>query len=328
MENSQLPDLRQFTALVAVHKTGSIAGAAKKLHLSVATVNYHLEKLEQAVGAPLISRARHGSTLTRAALAMLPDISATLENAAHTISSAQERKTAKNDNIIRIGAFPTAAAVLLPRIARRLKSTDIKMQTTLAEVGTISQIMQAGLLDIALSYTAKARSHPTKTKPHTTAARQHATANSLTTALLADPLLLAVPLTHRFAKLTRLSNKQLLECADESWISGTTPDDPVDEKIMRFYSDAGKPQNIKVQTDDYAVALGLVSAGLAIAIVPQLAVSKQKPAGVRLVSLEDPSFTRHIELLTNPRTLQNAPLNKNLSSFTTAVLAATKELRF
>ena len=63
--------LRQLRILSAVTKTGSMAGAARQLHVTPPAITVQMQQLEEAAGLPLIERLGEGTTPTSAGEVLL-----------------------------------------------------------------------------------------------------------------------------------------------------------------------------------------------------------------------------------------------------------------
>lgn len=274
-------DLRQLQALAAVAAEGSVARAAKRLAWSEPTVDYHLRALERAVGASLLNRSSRGSTLTPTGALLVDRGSEILALADRALTDAREFAEIGRARL-RFGSFPTAAARLLPGIAARLREVGIELDAVLAEIPPLVAGVNGHTLDAALVYTASGTSLPFRDAIHT----EH---------VLTDPLRLALPADHPAASRGRFDVDALLALGSASWVFGATPGDTLDDVVREVFAAAGKPFEVAVRTDDYAVALGLVAAGLGIALVPQLATA-HVPAGVVLRPIDDPRFAREILL--------------------------------
>ena len=57
-------DPRRLEALVAVHRTGSVSGAAAELHYGQPTISHHLRRLGAETGSVLVQRVGRGVRLT------------------------------------------------------------------------------------------------------------------------------------------------------------------------------------------------------------------------------------------------------------------------
>lgn len=68
---------------------------------------------------------------------------------------------------------------------------------------------------------------------------------------------------------------------------------------MEVCEGAGFTPRIDFATDDYPAVIGLVGAGLGVAVLPELAIESVRPKGARTVSVE-PAVQREIVALTLP----------------------------
>lgn len=274
-------DLRQLQALSAVASEGSVARAATRLGWSQPTVDYHLKNLDRLVGAPLTTRSTRGSSLTAAGALMLERGEDILGLADRALADVREHAELGRVRL-RFGTFPTAAAVLLPGIAGRLAEIGIELDTRLEEVVPLVTHINQRTLDAALIYTASGYRPPFRTDVHAVP-------------LLTDPMLIALPSTHRLASRPALDRAALLELADERWVTGSTSGDSIDELVREIFSSQGLSPETTIRTDDYSVVLGIVAAGMAVAHVPQL-IAGSAPDGVALRPVDDPRFARELLL--------------------------------
>ena len=303
-------DHRQLQALQSVAKEGSISRAATRLGWSAPTVDYHIEALEKAVGAPLLIRGSRGSTLTKVGHFMADRADEILALTERALTDTRELSTLQQTKV-RFGTFPTAAARLLPSIARDLDRVGIEIEATLAEVTEFGDLLRGRRIDAALSYSIPGLPFGYE--------REMGVRPVLT-----DPLLFAVPERHPFAERSVVTRDDILECGAEKWILGATPKDVLDDKIVTMFELAGKPLNVAIRTDDFAVALGLVAAGLGIALIPKLA-TRNVPRGLRLLPVSDPELARVLALVTpkQPIELQTNSLRHLETAVDNAILKLT-----
>lgn len=276
-------DPRQLQALAAVAAEGSVARAAKRLGWSQPTVDYHLKALDRLVGSPLIVRNTRGSSLTAAGTLMLERGDQILALSERALSDVREFAQVGRTRL-RFGSFPTAAARLLPGIASRLAEVDIELDVMLEEISPLVARVNRHTLDAALVYTASGYSLPFRSDVHLTA-------------LLTDPLLLALPANHPAAEREHFDTDALLDMEGNSWVFSATPGDTLDEVVLDIFAEAGRRFEVAIRTDDYSVALGMVAAGMGVSLVPQLATGVV-PDGAVLRSIDDPRFAREIMLAT------------------------------
>ncbi|WP_241490274.1 LysR family transcriptional regulator [Leucobacter chromiiresistens] len=274
-------DFRQLQALSAVASEGSVARAAKRLGWSQPTVDYHLRNLDRLVGTDLTTRSTRGSKLTTAGALMLERGDEMLSLADRALTDV--RDLAQLGKIrLRFGTFPTAASRLLPGIAARVAELGIELDATLEELAPLITRINQHTLDAALVYAAGGYRLPFRSEVHTT----H---------LFTDPMLLALPASHPAAAQSSFDRRSLLALSSDSWVMGSTPGDTLDDLVREVFASEGLQVNVAIRTDDYSVVLGLIAAGMAVALVPSL-VSFNPPEGVALRPIDDPMFARELLL--------------------------------
>lgn len=274
-------DLRQIQALEAVAAEGSVARAARRLGWSQPTVDYHLKNLDRLVGTKVTSRSTRGSTLTTAGQLMLERGTEILRLSERALRDARDLAQLGHARL-RVGIFPTAAGLLLPGIASRLTELGIELDATLAEVPPLVEAVNRHTLDAALVYTATGYPLPFRSGVHITK-------------LYTDPMLVALPATHELAAVGQFDRDSLLELAGETWVSGSTPGDTLDDLVREMFAAAGSTPNFSLRSDDYSAVLGLIAANMGVSLVPSL-LEGRTPDGVSLVPIADERFAREILL--------------------------------
>lgn len=289
-------DPRQLQALSAVATEGSVARAAARLGWSQPTVDYHLKALDQLVGSPLVKRSSQGSTLTATGAFMLERGTEILALSDRALADVRELANVGRVRL-RFGSFPTAAGRLLPGIAHRLRDIGIELDAVLEEIAPLVARINQQTLDAALVYTASEYTLPFRKEVHTVP-------------LLTDPLLLAIPAHHPAASPGPLDSAALLSLEDSPWVFSATPGDTLDDVVRDAF--AGRRFDVAVRTDDYAVALGMVAAGIGIALVPRLA-AVNVPENVVLRPIDDTRFAREILLATPSERTAKSPAVRQLT---------------
>ncbi len=143
--------LDRLRTLVAVADLGSLAAAARALHLAPPTVTLHVAELESRLGARLLVRGRGPVTPTGIGQALI-------ERARRLLADADEAWQAVHDQVqgqrgrVRLGASTGAIAHLLPPVLGTLADRHPGIEAQLA-VTTSAEAMArlaAGTLDVAL----------------------------------------------------------------------------------------------------------------------------------------------------------------------------------
>lgn len=285
-------DLRQLEALRAVAQEGSVARAAKLLGWSHPTLDYHLHNLDRLVGEPTTVRGPRGTKLTAVGQLLLERGGEVLTLASLALSDAREL-TQMGRVRLRVGMFPTAAAMLLPATVARLSSVDIKVDTVLNELGPLVNAVNQREVDAALVYSIPGHRLSLRADVHTVE-------------VMRDPMHLALPASHPLAGRSSLDRATLLSLYDEPWLLGAANDDPIDRVITDAFAAAGHRIKPVIRTDDFQVMLGMIAAGVVIGLVPQLAM-RTHHSGISFVPIDDPSFTRTILLATPRPSVATAP---------------------
>lgn len=247
---------------LTVARTGSLTAAARALGYTQSAVSRQMAVLEADIGAPLLHRLPRGVSLTDAGRALLPHAEAVLDRLAAARSELTGRTT------LRIGAFPTAMAALVPRALSTLRASYPRVGVKIVE-GRTPQLLErlhAGDADVAVVSAPPGQ----QLEPHR-AELHH---------LLDERLLVALPAGHRLASRTTV---RLAELGDEPFIAGSAT---AEETLLRATLPAGFRPRIDIVVADWTGKLGCVAAGLGVALVPALAV-RARPQDIDLVRVDD-----------------------------------------
>ncbi|WP_336661013.1 LysR family transcriptional regulator [Leucobacter sp. USHLN153] len=278
-------DPRQLQALRAVHREGSVTRAARSLAWSQPTVDYHLRNLERLIGAPVLARSKRGSTLTPVGVLVLDRGEEILSLSDRALRDARDLAQMGRTRLT-FGTFPTAAAKLLPSIVSQVSDLGIEIDAVLEEVGPLVAHVNDRTLDAALLYSVPGYEVPVR-------------ADIVTTEVLRDPLMLALPEGHPLADRASIDRETLLSLHTERWLFGAGREDPIDVIVADAFAEAGYEVDVAIRTDDFQVMLGMVAAGMVIGLLARLAAGPTHH-GVVLVPIDDPAFVRTV-LLAAPR---------------------------
>ncbi|MFT4011258.1 MAG: LysR family transcriptional regulator [Nocardioidaceae bacterium] len=249
----------QLALLVEIQRTGSLARAALNLTVTPPAVSQQLAKLERDIGAALVERGARGARLTTLGERMaehgarvLAELDAAQEEASHFIGAHLNR--------LRVGAPPSVSTALLPEAlaaARyRSPSAELSVVDIMSDAGP--ELVAAGVLDLALSaqYTEL---------PHQQLVDLHHLAD--------DPMRVVLPDDHPLAEDAK-TPLALAELADEHWASGP-PGRPSRVQLDDAAADEGFVPKVPFVTESYDVSQSLANAGVAVALVPRLALNQE-----------------------------------------------------
>jgi DNA-binding transcriptional LysR family regulator len=280
---------------------GSFTAAARALGYTQSAVSRQVAVAEQAVGAPLFERlprgvrpTASGAILARHAIAVLERVAAA-ELELGTIDDALAGRLV-------LGAFPTALAVLVPRALAQLRAQHSGVAVTLREGGTIAQLRRVRAGRVAVAVIAAG------------GGLEYDLDDLETDALLLGEPRLAVSEDHPFAARPWVN---VAELESETWIVGTAgADGPQFGPWPSLQTEAAIGHALR----DWPGRLGLVAAGLGVALIPSL-LAGALPPGVRALRVEDPRpLRREVLAVTRP---ERAPATQALID---ALHAAAGEL--
>lgn len=148
---SQRIRLRHLHTFVAVAQQGTLGRAAETLNLSQPALSKTLNELEQLTGTRLFERGRLGAQLTLVGKQFLTHAVKVLD-ALNSAGQALNRKEGLNNDIVRIGALPTAALGILPTVIGQFhkQQKDITLQVATMNNTMLLAGLKSGEIDIGI----------------------------------------------------------------------------------------------------------------------------------------------------------------------------------
>jgi molybdate transport repressor ModE-like protein len=249
-------DPRRLLILRTVAQAGSISAGARALGWTQPAVSQHLQALERGARTPLVLRHSGGVTLTeagRAAVVHADAIAAHLDAAGREVAEL----AALGSGTVRLAAFPSALAVLVPPALERLSTgTGIEVRLVEAEPPEAVELVRAGDVDVALTFGyPEAAGVPDDLRG---------------VELSIDPVDVVLPATHPAAHPAAGARRlRLADLADDDWVAGCVR---CREHLVASAAAAGFAPRVRHETDDYVVVQQLVARGLAVAALPRTAL--------------------------------------------------------
>jgi DNA-binding transcriptional LysR family regulator len=263
-------DLRQLRYFVAVAEENHFGRAATRLNMTQPPLSQAIQSLEAALGTPLFSRARRSIVLTPAGVALLPEARRLLQQA-DGLPDIVRRAASGASGLLTLSFVSTADYSLLPPLLRDFRERYPQVQIDLREATSDVQIddLLQGRIDLGLLIPPL----PDKAKLEL---------DYLT--ILSEPLVLAAPqgmkgLGKRATSLQSLANMPLI-------IFPRRLAPAFHDAILACFRDAGITPHIGQEAIQMQTIIGLVSAGMGIALVPQSVSNLQRP-GVEYRTLTD-----------------------------------------
>ncbi|MFE2656267.1 MULTISPECIES: LysR family transcriptional regulator [unclassified Brevibacterium] len=263
--------------LLLVYRTGSLSGAADELALSTSAVSQQMSKLEREVGLPLVVRHPKGMRLTDAGIKLCAH-AMTIDNALAAAKNDMAAFAQLDRGEVRIATFPTFAASIMPKVLLHFHDLhpDIEVTVKSYRLDRIAEALERREVDLATLWDYPWAPISADIPVQTT--------------LVQEPTMLLLPATHRLARRRIV---ELEEVASDPWI--TRSSHPVASVLSRICRDAGFDPRVVFEAYDYPELLGMVAAGLGVAIAPRLAVRSHGP-DVKVVALRGNPAPRRILL--------------------------------
>lgn len=282
------PDLRQLRYFVTVAEELHFGRAARRLHMTQPPLSQTIQALEEALGAALFVRSPRDVSLTPAGAALLPEARRLLAQAQELPALVQ--RAAKGEGGRLALAFVSSADYsVLPPFLRAYRAAYPHVQIGLQEATSDVQLddllhgrIDAGLLIPPLSDKARIELDYLP--------------------VLSEPLILAAPAgLAALAAPARAGGK-----TRKTQPGGATPVDlttlpplpliifpraispALHDAILSVFRDAGITPEIGQQAIQMQTIVGLVSAGMGIALVPQSVSNLMRP-GVEYRALSHPT---------------------------------------
>ncbi|MDH6578088.1 LysR family transcriptional regulator [Kitasatospora sp. MAP5-34] len=312
-------EARHLRVLRAVARTGSFSAAARELGCTQPAVSQQMKALEKSVDTPLVVRSGRGMQLSEAGQVLLKHATGILAG----LSAAEEEVAALTGlraGRVRLVSFPTASSTLVPPSVAGLRRAHPGVRVSLVEAEPPESLamLRVGECEIALAFRypdyPDSPGAPVRSAGHGTLreARAEATLEAAASLaandwsdlvvrpLLDDPLVGLLPAGHPLAGRDDSSPVDLAELSDEQWIAGCPQ---CRGHLVELCGAAGFAPRIDFATDDYPAVVGLVAAGLGVAVLPGLALAAVRRSGVAAVPVRAASggpAVRQVVALTLP----------------------------
>ena len=272
----------------AVAEQGSVGAAAAALHITGPAVTQQLRKLEREAATRLVEPDGRGIRLTAAGHVLAGHATAVVS----AVADAERDLASLHDEAagpLRIGSVASALRALLPDVLRSLISEHPRLVPTVTDgevVDLLPRLRNRDLDAVLLeSWTQRPARLPAGLRVAT---------------LVTEPVLLAVAEGH---PATTHDPIELGGLHGEVWASSPVGTEPYEVLLQLLRADGIEP-DVRYLFGDFATQLAMVRAGLAIALVPGMAVTGGEPDrvpasadGVRLLSCR-PALGRSLVLAT------------------------------
>ena len=264
-------ELHQLRYFCAVAESGSFSRAAQQSHVSQPSLSQQILKLEDELGVRLFDRLGRSVRLTEVGKTFLPRARAVLRELEAARGDVVEQRDSVGGTIC-VGVIPTIAPYFLPAqitfLSRRFPQAHVTVVEDITPV--LLDRLRASVVDVAI-LALPVRGHEFETFP-----------------LLTEHLFAALPSKHRSARHASIRLKELREDPFLLLRDGHCFRDTAVAACDR----ARLHPRIVFESGQFTSILSMVSAGMGVSIVPEMAVEKR--SGCRFVRIEEADAARTI----------------------------------
>src|SRR5919112_6094676 len=269
-------DFLGLHAFVAIAERGSFQLAAAHLNLSQTALSHRIRKLEEDLGVKLLSRTTREVSLTQAGLNLLPKVKDTIESLAISLGELRHEGRSRQETLS-IGCLPTIASGRLPRALQRFQERHPNVAVRIYDnsASEISDLVQSGTVEFGITLVASHRW------------------DFDIEMLLKDPFTLVCPEGHPLASQSEVSWSDLTE-EPLIRISPQTGNRIIIDDALGSRREA---LSWRFEVQHIQTAVALVKAGVAVTVVPSLALHSVDERGLKLIPLRNPSVTRQLGII-------------------------------
>ena len=269
-------DLQQLRAFVAAAERGSFRAAAEQLHLSAPALSRRIEALESALGARLFNRTTRAIELTNLGRVFLDRARAALDDLESAVLGIADLAAAHTGRVA-VACVPSAASYFLPAVLRPFSARYPGVRLRVIDEGG-SQVLASvlsGESDFGISFMGT-RVPGIDFDP-----------------IHVDPFVLALRRDHRLARRKVVAWDEL----DQERLISVARTSGNRQLLDDALAQAGRNPVISFEVSHVATLIGMVDAGLGVAVVPRMALPARHPT-LTGVALRDPATSRTLGLIT------------------------------
>jgi DNA-binding transcriptional LysR family regulator len=301
-------DAAGLRVMRAIAEHGSFTAAAHSLGYTQPAVSQMVRRLEQRTGTALVERSGRTVRLTEAGRLLAhraAEILEMIEKAEAEVSAIAGLQAGR----VRLMAFPSSSATLVPRALARLRASHpaVTVQFSEAEPPESLAALRNGDVDLAVAFSYEGNDP----------GRGEDDLSGLDVLdVLTDPVMLVLPRDHELGAQEAVDLRDL---EAEQWIAGCPR---CRGHLLTLAHRAGFDPEVAFETEDYVAVLGLVAAGLGVALVPHLILTTVSHPDVVIRPVVPPS-RRVVQVITTPD-LRRVPA---VSAALEALSSSAAELR-
>jgi DNA-binding transcriptional LysR family regulator len=269
-------DIRHLRYFQAVAEELHFGRAAARLCVAQPALSRQIQQLEAEVGTPLLLRTQRKVELLPAGKVFLERTNLILDEAARAVVDARRAASGEFDRLS-VGFIHSSTYGLLPSIVERFRHLHPGIELDLHEMPIAEQhtALMRGIIDVGLL-----RPQPAPTELEIEP-------------VMEDHFFVAVPHSHRLAGCKSVALRVL---ADEPMVMFRHEGYTVfHSRIVAMCAQVGFAPKVVQRASQIHTVVGLVGAGMGVAIVPGTARNLH-PRGVRFLAIVDRPEPVHVAL--------------------------------
>jgi DNA-binding transcriptional LysR family regulator len=269
-------DVRQLRAFVTVAESGSFTRAAGSLNLSQPALTVQIRKLEEGLGLRLFDRNTRSVALTRSGRELLPALGRILRELDGVVAETRQLSTMQR-GIVRLAVLPSFASGVLPEIIADFRRRHAGIGFSIRDViaSRVAELVATGEVDLGL--TGGAVLGPDLEILLRGTDRMHA----------------VYPEGHALARRSAIGIAELARHPLVLMDQATS----VRQVVDAAFAAARVVPLVGAEVTYMASAVGMVRAGLGVAILPGSAMEVRAERGLRSQRIEGEGFARPIAVV-------------------------------
>ena len=269
-------DMRHLRAFLTVARLSNFTRAASELHVSQSALTVQIRQLEDALGVTLFDRSKRRVALTQAGKEVLAPLERIVIDTEAVISHTRDMAGLRR-GLVSVAALPSLSAGLLPAVLQEFtkKHPAIPVQVKDMVAERVIEAVKKEEVDFGIGTWMKL-DRELKTTP-----------------LFTDRLSAFVPKGHLLIMRNRIALRELIEHPLVLTSKGSS--------VREILEAALRKEKLSVlpafEVNYMSTVIGLVKAGLGIAVLPAIAENIQASAGIVRVEITNPALNRTVEII-------------------------------
>ena len=270
----QIESLKVYCDVVRFH---SFSRGAEANGILQSSVSQTIQNIEENLGVSLIDRSRRPWAVTEEGKVFYDGCREVVDRYSEVVAEVRNRSAAV-DSVIRVAAIYSVNFGDMGRCVEQFNQLhpDAKVEVDYAHPDQVCERVLRDEADLGIL------SYPAERKGVSVIPWRE------------EPMVLACPPEHRFAKLKKFEVKQLAK----EMLVGFDTELVIWKKIDRFLKDHGVEANVMLRFDNIEAIKRAVEAGSGVALLPRPTVEHELELGtLAVVPLADTSFSRPIGII-------------------------------